>query len=416
MSKEALDQTADWLYRLSDGLSDACEDAHAASHDQLTYLGFDFSFIFPSITARRRLDAQNPHDRFDLAARHVYQNLTAYRQEILGYKFVMNDFCLLKMLHHFDIQDEYIERLRDSEDIFQALKTRAGSGPFHNEDVPNADAFADALISIIESATSEDARSSLETFKQRLSTGAIAGIGNIFDKELIRRSWSDDASFKAAYSVISAFRHGSFGDQSSDDVEFHRVIDTLSLISTKQLAQNYQGRYRYLGWTKGRGFFGGNAARYYRLVLSPFYRMISLLQTPDADHLMQSSITALEDRRDQVRLYHKRVLSLSATGRTELSPVYVEAIGALRDDYIRLLDKGGMPMEHEKRRKLADSLSGNAKEAKEALAEASDASKRTLATLSDLARDFVDDELLSHYELSHNRRMRKIFDKLKLGS
>jgi hypothetical protein len=414
MTTEHIKQISDWLYRLTDGLSEAWDDARAAQEGRITHLGADFSFLHPNLSARGILLASNPHHRYDLASRYIYDQITLYRPAIFGYQLVFSDLSLLKMLYHYSYQSDSIEQILSSRDVFDTVRKFASSSPMFNGDPPTAEALAEAVDSLI--ADTKDATGRLEVFHKHLKNKRIVGIGDVFDRDLLRRSWSDRDSFEAAYSVIDNYRYPHAASMEASDVRFLKTIDTLALVSTKQLCNNANTkRYRYLGWTRGRGFFGGNANNYYRLVLSPFYRLATLMETPHSDDLMRSSLVSLEDRRDQARLYHKRAYSLYNSGSEELSPVFTDAVGVLRDDYIRHLKGDTLALDNEKRAKLAESLGGDARKARAALAEAADSHRRTMSTLADLAHDFVDDELISRYEIHHSPRMSKIFHDLKLG-
>ena len=129
MTTEHIKQISDWLYRLTDGLSEAWDDARAAQEGRITHLGADFSFLHPNLSARGILLASNPHHRYDLASRYIYDQITLYRPAIFGYQLVFSDLSLLKMLYHYSYQSDSIEQILSSRDVFDTVRKFASSSP-----------------------------------------------------------------------------------------------------------------------------------------------------------------------------------------------------------------------------------------------------------------------------------------------
>jgi hypothetical protein len=416
--RDHLIATRQWLFRQCDSLDDACVDATYAAKGGTTYLAVDFSFLYPNVIATYPLRVDNIRHWLNLSSVYVYDHIHEYKTpETIGYKLVLTGLAFICLARHF-IDDYYILdgllQCTDESEIYDRLKIQLGLSPDANHTPDTGAALATAIDEISNNTTVRNHK--LQRLVTLLRDGVIIGEGDILDKDLLRRAFANKDDFNNVRSVIDTFRNDAVRSNPDED-RFFRSIEALSIVSCKNISDYFdRGRYVFLGWPKCRAFYGSDARKYHRIITSPFYRMVTLKETPYEDDLVRSANANLMDRRDELQFFHHKVVTLERDRHASLPPLMLRGITLLRNDYVKHLRGDTSMMEADERKRLAQSLCGKQHQVRDAIAQAVETASDSVKTLSDLAAEFRLDNLIAGYEfLRDDEKVRKIFRTIKPG-
>ncbi len=252
--------------------------------DKITILNTDYANGYPFITPREHdLSSKNNHD---MICRKLFELSGTYSSRITRYVITYNPFFLFELFDQLDHRRAYARRVLDTkndDDMHKAVLSAVREMPTDKESVK-------ALIGKQVEQTQDGALTNrLNSYRDKIDSGAIANIFNYVDRERYFSRIENDEDFTIFMSDIDRFRRPS---TSSDphDAEMHKQIDVMMLLSTLSAQENGESvKLRYWGQDRLRRIFDSKMHELSRDALSPYLILQGLMEVSH-DRILDSDL------------------------------------------------------------------------------------------------------------------------------